>query len=201
MSTKSLFKHFLLFSLFALLLLPQIRTSGSALAKRPTATPTPRPVTHTKKSAAKSVIKAVPSTCLSLALSTAFSDGTITVANPPGEAVNFAVVPVLYNNCGTTVTWGGYHNPTLEEMIQEQPQPVCNPFVWEGTMNLEGIPFCGIIRYYAAPLKMSGFNFNSEKSVLTGVSYGPSCDEVIELLEGLQVINGRDDVLRQYDGS
>jgi len=81
-------------------------------------------------------------------------------------------------------------------MLKELAQPMRNPFAWEGTITLEGKPFSGAIRYYAAPLLVSGFHFKWEK---TGVSYGPSCDEVIELLEGLQVLNGRDDVLKQYE--
>lgn len=113
MFTRSLFKHFLSFSLFALLLLPQISEPSSALAKRPTATPTPKPVMHVKKSVAKPVIKTVPNTCLSVALSTAFSDGPIAVANPPGEAITFAVALNLANNCGTTVTSGATIEATV----------------------------------------------------------------------------------------
>jgi hypothetical protein len=86
----------------------------------------------------------------------------------------------------------------LEEFL-EHCQPLRNPFRWEGTITLEGIPFSGTMWYYAAPLRASGFNFQSEKSFVSGFSYGPSCDEMIELLEGLQVLNGRDDVIREYD--
>lgn len=87
----------------------------------------------------------------------------------------------------------------LPMVLQEQVQPVRNPFLWDGTLSIAGTPFCGAIRYYATPLKMSGYNFKSDETLLHGVSYGPSCDEIIELLEGLQVLNGRDDVLKQYD--
>jgi hypothetical protein len=87
----------------------------------------------------------------------------------------------------------------LPMVLQEQVQPVRNPFVWEGIINIADTPFSGAIRYYAAPLKMAAYNLKSDETHLHGVSYGPSCDEVIELLEGLQVINGRDDVLRQYE--
>jgi hypothetical protein len=75
----------------------------------------------------------------------------------------------------------------------------CHIPVWEGTLTLEGRHFSGTIWYYASPVKLTGFHFKSEELFLSGFSYGPSCDEVIELLEGLQVLNGRDDVLRQYD--
>ena len=93
------------------------------------------------------------------------------------------------------------HYSMLEMMIQDQVQPVRNPFLWEGTIILGGIPFRSTIKYYASPFKMSGFNLKSEKEFLSGLSYGPSCDEVIELLEGLQVINERPDVLKQYEAS
>jgi hypothetical protein len=86
----------------------------------------------------------------------------------------------------------------LDMMIQEQVQPVRNPFLWQGTLNIAGTLFSGAIRYYAAPLKMAGFHLLSEESFLGGRAYGPSCDELIELLEGLQVLNRRDDVVRQY---
>ena len=88
---------------------------------------------------------------------------------------------------------------TLDEMLQEQSKPVRNPFRWEGTLTIVGIPFYGTIQYYASPFRLSGFRLTSEETLLRGHAYGPSCDEVIELLEGLQVLNGRDEVLRQYD--
>ena len=87
----------------------------------------------------------------------------------------------------------------LERELLEHCQPLRNPFRWEGTITLEGIPFSGTMWYYAAPLRASGFNFQSEKSFVSGFSYGPSCDEMIELLEGLQVLNGREDVIRRYE--
>jgi hypothetical protein len=86
----------------------------------------------------------------------------------------------------------------LDLVIQEQAQPVRNPFLWEGTLSLGGMLFQGKIRYYATPLKLSEYYLLSEKAFLEGYSYGPCCDELIELLEGLQVLNGRDEVIKQY---
>ncbi len=86
----------------------------------------------------------------------------------------------------------------LDLVIQEQAQPVRNPFLWEGSLSLAGTLFQGKIRYYATPLKLSEYYLLSEKAYLEGYSYGPSCDELIELLEGLQVLNERDGVIKQY---
>lgn len=44
----------------------------------------------------------------------------------------------------------------------------------------------------------SDFFLKSEKTILTGNAYGPSEDELFQLLTGLQVINQQDDVLAHY---
>ncbi len=89
-------------------------------------------------------------------------------------------------------------NSLRDYILQEQGQPVRNPFLWEGSLSIAGTLFQGKIRYYATPLKLSWYHLLSEESFLEGYSYGPSCDELIELLEGLQVLNGRDEVIKQY---
>jgi hypothetical protein len=38
----------------------------------------------------------------------------------------------------------------------------------------------------------------SEKTILTGRASGPLDKELMQLLEGLQVVNHQEDVLRQY---
>jgi hypothetical protein len=86
----------------------------------------------------------------------------------------------------------------IDLVLQEQEQPVRNPFLWEGTLSIADTLFQGKIRYYTPPLKLSWYRLLSEESFLEGYSYGPSCDELIELLEGLQVLNGRDEVIKQY---
>ena len=45
---------------------------------------------------------------------------------------------------------------------------------------------------------MSEYHLLSEKGFVGGYAAGPSCDELIELLEGLEVLNGRDEVIKQY---
>jgi hypothetical protein len=82
------------------------------------------------------------------------------------------------------------------KVLEEQPQPVPNPLCWEGEIMIANTHFRGTIVYYS-PLTISTFVLYSEKTALQGRSYGPSYDELIELLKGLQVLNGHDDVLRQ----
>ncbi len=84
----------------------------------------------------------------------------------------------------------------VEKVLEEQPQPVPSPFCWEGEMTVANTHFHGTISYYS-PLTISTFVLYSEKTALQGRSYGPSYDELVELLKGLQVLNGHDDVLRQ----
>jgi hypothetical protein len=84
--------------------------------------------------------------------------------------------------------------PVLKGLIGQERKA----FLWEGTLSIANTPFYGTIQYYASPLQISAFLLKSDKTLLLGHAYGPSCDEIIELLEGLQVLNGRDDVLKQY---
>src|SRR5690349_14303431 len=86
----------------------------------------------------------------------------------------------------------------LEKILEDQPRPVPSPFCWEGTMTIANTHFRGTIAYYS-PSTISAFTLRLESTLLRGKSYGPSYDELIELLEGLQVLNGRDEVLRQDD--
>ena len=92
----------------------------------------------------------------------------------------------------------GDWDEVLDLVVQEQEQPVRNPFLWEGTLSIAGTIFHGKMRYYATPLKLSEYRLLSEKSYVSGYANGPSCDELIELLEGLQVLNGCDEVIKQY---
>ncbi len=96
MSTKSsriLHRTFLTCTLFALLFVPQIGTTGTALAAKPKANSFhPDAVSNLY--------------CLDLSLSAVLGSQTITVANPPGQAVSFTFVINLFNNCGTTLMSG-----------------------------------------------------------------------------------------------
>lgn len=77
----------------------------------------------------------------------------------------------------------------LLRMIDEQAPPIRDPFVFKGGLTIGKSFFEGVIVYYATPLMLSGFYLRSEYSTLRGHSFGPSCDELITLIEGLQVLN------------
>lgn len=88
MSTRFLFKPFLTFTLIALLLLPQIEETGTALAAKPT------PV---------SLAIPGPRICLSVNNTTGGYGRIVPVANPPGEEVEFTINFDVENNCTLTV--------------------------------------------------------------------------------------------------
>lgn len=92
----------------------------------------------------------------------------------------------------------GIWSSLLDLVVQEQGQPERPPFFWEGSLSIAGTLFQGKIRYYATPLKLSEYHLVSEKSYVGGYAAGPSCDELIELLEGLEVLNGHDEVIKQH---
>ena len=77
----------------------------------------------------------------------------------------------------------------LAKIIEGQEQPARDPFRWEGSLTIADTLFSGIITYYAAPLSIAGFRLTSEKTLIMGHSCGPSCDELVQLLEGLRVLN------------
>jgi hypothetical protein len=78
-------------------------------------------------------------------------------------------------------------------------QKASHPFLWEGTLTIAGASFSGKIRYSPAPLRISGFLLKSEKTILLGYAYGPSCDELVHLLKGLRVISRHNESIRQYE--
>lgn len=73
-----------------------------------------------------------------------------------------------------------------------------NPSSWEGELTIAGVPFTGELYHWSQPAQLSRFFLKSEKTILTGNAYGPSEDELFQLLTGLQVINQQDDVLAHY---
>ncbi len=73
-----------------------------------------------------------------------------------------------------------------------------NPSFWEGDLTIAGVPFTGELYYWSQPAQLSRFFLKSEKTILTGNAYGPSEDELFQLLTGLQSINQQDDVLAHY---
>jgi hypothetical protein len=83
-------------------------------------------------------------------------------------------------------------------LSEEERELAGNPSSWEGDLTIAGVPFTGELYYWSQPARLSRFFLKSEKTILTGNAYGPSEDELFQLLTGLQIINQQDDVLAHY---
>ena len=83
-------------------------------------------------------------------------------------------------------------------LSEEERELAGNPSSWEGEVIIAGVPFTGELYYWSQPAQLSRFFLKSEKTILTGNAYGPSEDELFQLLTGLQSINQQDDVLLHY---
>jgi hypothetical protein len=86
----------------------------------------------------------------------------------------------------------------LYDFSEEAQKQAGNPLVWEGMLSIADTVFSGKILHWAHLLQFSAFLLKSEKTLLIGHAYGPSYDELIQLLENLQVINHQDNLLNQY---
>jgi hypothetical protein len=105
MFTRSVFKTSLAFTIFALVLLPQIAATGTVLAAKPTTKPATSPS-----------LAVANLYCLDVTGSTTLLGNVVPVPTPPGQAVQFTVLPRVANNCTTTVS-----GITVTYMIK----PVC----------------------------------------------------------------------------
>lgn len=81
---------------------------------------------------------------------------------------------------------------------EEEQKQVGSAVIREEKFSIADINFFGKVSYWHAPLKISKFLLRSEDTVLIGETYGLPFDELIQVLEGLQVVNHRDDLLKQY---
>lgn len=81
---------------------------------------------------------------------------------------------------------------------EEEQKLAGDPFLWEGTLSLANTAFSGKILSWRPPLQVSVFLLKSEETILIGNAYGPSEKELVQLLEGLQVMNHQHDLLKQY---
>lgn len=81
---------------------------------------------------------------------------------------------------------------------EEERKQAGSPITWEGTITLAHTAFSGKMLYWRRPLHVSTFLLKSEETILTGKTCGPSDEELMQLLEGLQVLNQQDDVLKRY---
>lgn len=114
--------------------------------------------------------------------------------SPEGKQVPFdlenASEDQFFNS--KTGLFRGYH------FSKEEQKQAGSPFIWEGILSLANTVFSGKVLYWRHPLQVCTFLLKSEETILIGNAYGPLYDDFIQLLEGLQIINHQDDLLRQY---
>lgn len=84
------------------------------------------------------------------------------------------------------------------QFSEEEQRQAGSPLIWEGTLSIANVIFSGKMLHWRSPLQVSTFFLKSEKTILTGRASGPLDKELMQLLEGLQVVNHQEDVLRQY---
>ena len=83
-------------------------------------------------------------------------------------------------------------------LSNEERAQAGKPYVWEGEFTVADSVFFSKIRYWSHPHQLSLFLLQGEETVLSGRAYGPSYQELLQLLKGLQTINHRDGLLMQY---
>ena len=91
-----------------------------------------------------------------------------------------------------TYVFEHYH---LDEKERIQAGP---PLVWEGTLSIDNVDFSAKVRFWSSPYLISLFLLKAEKTVLSGYAHGPSYDELLHLLQSLQIINHRDELIELY---
>ena len=65
-------------------------------------------------------------------------------------------------------------------------------FVFYGSLTIDGEQFIGNFTYYPAPIFDSKYVFNNGRVYLYGEAYGPHPDELIQILQSLRVLNGKE---------
>ncbi len=88
-----------------------------------------------------------------------------------------------------------FGQPHLSEEEQNQAGSLS---VEEKTLPLAHTVFSGKMLHWKRPLQASAFLLKSEETILIGNAYGPSDQEIMQILGDLQVINHEDNLLRQY---
>ncbi len=93
---------------------------------------------------------------------------------------------------GRTGIPGRYH------FSEEKQKQAGNPGTWEGMLSLANTVFSGKLIHWRHPLQVSAFLLKSQETILIGNACGLSNEELMQFLEGLQIINHQDNLLKQY---
>ena len=80
----------------------------------------------------------------------------------------------------------------------EEQKNISKPFLLKKEFTVGTISFTGELWHCSQPYHLSVFSLRSEKTVLAGSACGLSEREMLSLLENLEVVNDRDDVLMRY---
>ena len=62
----------------------------------------------------------------------------------------------------------------------------------QAALSIDGDSFKGSILHYTAPVRYSRFMFHSERVGIQGEALGPSLEELIQIVESLHVLNGKE---------
>ena len=73
-----------------------------------------------------------------------------------------------------------------------------SPQVVEGTFPIAEVVFTGEIRYWSRPYQLTSFHLTSDETLLGGSTFGPSLQDLLQLLKEAVIINQYDDLLVQY---
>jgi hypothetical protein len=73
-----------------------------------------------------------------------------------------------------------------------------SPQVVEGTWTIAQVAFTGEIRHWSQPHQLSRFFLTSQDTWLGGYAFGPSLQDLLQLLQAAVAVNHRDDLLAQY---
>ncbi len=68
----------------------------------------------------------------------------------------------------------------------------------EGTWTIAQVAFIGEIRHWSQPYQLSQFFLSSKDTWLGGHAFGPSLQDLQQLLQAAVAVNHRDDLLAQY---
>jgi hypothetical protein len=83
----------------------------------------------------------------------------------------------------------------LSDDVRKQAR---SPQVVEGTFPIADVVFTGEIHYWSRPHQLSWFHLTSDETLLDGSTFGPSLQDLLQLLKEAVIINHHDDLLVQY---
>ncbi len=84
------------------------------------------------------------------------------------------------------------------QLSHEVRKQAGNPKIFSKTLSIAETIFTGEIRYWSHPHQLSRSFLTSEETLLAVSTFGPSLEELLQLLQATTVINSLEDLLAQY---